>query len=254
MTWFIGQKRIRQELNFLITAAGLGENYNVLFNAPSGMGKTTLGFVLAVKLIGDDFNYQPVPSPDGSVVITNHRVQFLDEIHLLKPPENIYGDMDSGDKFFIFATNRIADLPEAFMNRCLEFQFDPYTDSEIILIYQKSLKFELADEFYGELVKLSRVPREIHTICRRLNYILKGHETFSDFQNILHSVMGYTNSLSPHELAYIEALKAMDGKAGLRTISALLTLPEEYITRVVEPGLLLKKKIQITRGGRKLNE
>lgn len=248
MVWFVGQERIRRELDYLIMAAGMGENYNVLLNAPSGMGKTTLGFILAVKIADDNFTHQ-IPQ-DGLVRISNRRLQFIDEVHLLSPPELLYGALDKGDKFFILATNSAGKLAEPLLNRCLEFQFDPYTSNEIKFIYEKSLRFHLENEFYEELVKISRVPREIHAISRRLNYIMKGNETFAEFENILQSIMGFQNSFSPHEIAYLEVLRDMDGKASLKTLAAVLSLEEEYLTRVIEPPLLIKKKIKITGRGR----
>lgn len=127
----------------------LYEQQPLLIYGSSGFGKTMFAEAMGAKTIdttqlrGDRLNtiLKPIKeSEDGEIL-------FLDEIHSLQPKilEGLYKIIDKGTFYdkelcmdlpipkvrFIFATNILTPLPEAFKNRCRFVELQEYTQEEL---------------------------------------------------------------------------------------------------------------------------
>jgi len=252
---FIGQGAILNELNYLLTAIDNGENFNVLFRAPSGYGKTTLGLI-CLKRLGLDTSFYYIPE-DGKLnyFYPNRRFHFLDEIHTLVNPETIYPTLDDGNYTFFLATNESGNLKEPLVNRCIELIFAPYTEEERLQILKTYLQHELSDEFLQEILNRTTTPRNIRNTCRRLDYIINSvgvPNSFEELNNILEGVMQIrTGGLTNLDRIYLNFLEEV-GRASLQTLIYGTGLDKNTILRDIEPRLLYTKVIKITSKGREL--
>ena len=131
------------------------EQQPLLIYGSSGYGKTTFAEALGARTIdttqfrGDRINsiLKPIKeSEDGEIL-------FFDEIHSLpgKVLEGLYKVIDKGTFYdtelgidlplpkvkYIFATNILNPLPEAFKNRCKFVELQKYSESELMEIVHK---------------------------------------------------------------------------------------------------------------------
>ncbi len=125
------------------------EQQPLLIYGSSGFGKTMFAEAMGARTIdttqlrGDRLNtiLKPIKeSEDGEIL-------FLDEIHSLQPKilEGLYKIIDKGTFYdkelcmdlpipkvrFVFATNILTPLPEAFKNRCRFVELQEYTEEEL---------------------------------------------------------------------------------------------------------------------------
>ena len=130
----------------------LYEQQPLLIYGSSGFGKTMFAEAMGARTIdttqlrGDRLNtiLKPIKeSEDGEIL-------FLDEIHSLQPKilEGLYKIIDKGTFYdkelcmdlpipkvrFVFATNILTPLPEAFKNRCRFVELQDYTQEELAQI------------------------------------------------------------------------------------------------------------------------
>lgn len=147
----IGQERAK----LAITDWYNFEKQPLLLYGSSGYGKTKLAEDLKCKTIdttqmrGDRLNtiLKPIKeAEDGDIL-------FFDEIHALpgKILEGLYKIIDKGTFYdtelcmdlpipkvrFIFATNILSPLPEAFVNRCKFIELQKYSDEELAEIVHR---------------------------------------------------------------------------------------------------------------------
>ena len=125
------------------------ETQPLLIYGASGYGKTMFAESLGAKTVdttqmrGDRLNSMLKPikeAEDGDIL-------FFDEIHSLQPKvlEGLYKIIDKGTFYdtdlcmdlelpkarFVFATNILSPLPEAFVNRCKFVELQNYTNEEL---------------------------------------------------------------------------------------------------------------------------
>lgn len=130
------------------------EQQPLLIYGSSGFGKTMFAESIGARTIdttqmrSDRLNtiLKPIKeSEDGEIL-------FFDEIHSMKPAvlEGLYKIIDKGTFYdpelcmdlpipkvkFIFATNILSPLPEAFVNRCKFIELQSYSDQELAKIVQ----------------------------------------------------------------------------------------------------------------------
>ena len=130
------------------------ETQPLLIYGASGYGKTAYAESIGARTIdttqmrSDRLNtiLKPIKeSEDGEIL-------FFDEIHSMKPAvlEGLYKIIDKGTFYdpelcmdlpipkvkFIFATNILSPLPEAFINRCKFIELQNYSDQELAKIVQ----------------------------------------------------------------------------------------------------------------------
>ena len=132
------------------------ETQPLLIYGTSGYGKTMFAESLGAKTVdttqmrGDRLNSMLKPikeAEDGDIL-------FFDEIHSLQPKvlEGLYKIIDKGTFYdtdlcmdlelpkarFVFATNILSPLPEAFINRCKFVELQNYSDEELAKIVQRA--------------------------------------------------------------------------------------------------------------------
>ena len=162
------------------------EQQPLLIYGSSGFGKTMFAESLGARTIdttqfrGDRINtiLKPIKeSEDGDIL-------FFDEIHSLpgKVLEGLYKIIDKGTFYdtelcmdlpipkvrFVFATNILNPLPEAFVNRCRFVELSRYSNEELKQIIHKS--YSIDDENALEsIVKASKgVPRTALSIAKSI--------------------------------------------------------------------------------------
>lgn len=162
------------------------EQQPLLIYGSSGFGKTLFAESLGAKTIdttqmrGDRMNtiLKPIKeSEDGDIL-------FFDEIHSLpgKVLEGLYKIIDKGTFYdtelcmdlpipkvrFVFATNILTPLPEAFRNRCKFVELQNYSEEELNQIVQLANP-ALESDAIGPIIKASKgVPRTALSLAKSL--------------------------------------------------------------------------------------
>lgn len=251
---FIGQKHIMNVLAFVLPELyrnpGMGNNF--LFVGPSGYGKTTLALDICNFLANDLFEMYLA---DDKPFALKRRVIFIDEVHRIKLHELLYPHMDSKNHVFVFASNLSGNLPEAFRNRCDEFNFSEYSDDELILMTLEQSTFKISTENALKIVDAGqRNPRIIGKLMVNLGLYFSNHPELDtskvDFSEILENVFLIEDGLDVACRNYIDVLERVGKRASLTLLKNLLHFDTETITNRIEPVLLRKGLIIITSKGR----
>jgi Holliday junction resolvasome RuvABC ATP-dependent DNA helicase subunit len=172
----------------------LYEQQPLLIYGSSGFGKTMFAESLGAKTIdttqlrGDRLNtiLKPIKeSEDGEVL-------FFDEIHSLQPKilEGLYKIIDKGTFYdkelcmdlpipkvrFIFATNILTPLPEAFKNRCRFVELQEYTEEELAEIVHLSNP-DLNPDSIPPIIRASKgVPRTALSLAKSMKAGMKSEK------------------------------------------------------------------------------
>lgn len=256
---FIGQERIKRELQAILKdVIDLNANLNILFRAPSGCGKTTLGLLILWNLGIENCVYY-VPDNDGLIYFNkDKRFHFIDEIHTLKNPETLYQLMDSGEYCFFLASNESGILKEPLRNRCINFIFDAYTKEEMSQIVTSNLKnWGLSDNMIEVICECSRnTPRVAKVLCQRLDHVFRNifyPKTTDELRKLLNEIIDIkSDGTTRQDLIYLQFLENAGGRASLDAISYGTGIDKATILSEIEPFLLYKRKIRITSRGRTL--
>lgn len=251
---FIGQDRIVNEVDILLQEMKLGKNYNILFRAPSGYGKTHLALLMAAKLGWKENCAYYLCTEDNFNIILTKRIHILDEIHLTRNPEFLYPLMDSNNFIFILCTNESGVLKEPLSNRCINFIFEKYSDNEMLELVSENLnKYGLSQEILKYITEKSRgVPRYAVTLCKRLDYFFKYKgvpSNIKSIENIVNDMGIFKGGFTVQDRIYLNALER-SGRMSLDNLSRLTNIDKATILRDIEPFLLEKNLIRITSRGR----
>lgn len=255
----VGQTRLLTESSILLR--GLieqGKGINLLLRAPSGYGKTKFGMEIAKYTSGGvSFGYY---SGDSGTEPPGCNTVFYDEVHKKTDIEYMYPEMDSKKRFLIFASNHDANLEEAFMNRCINMIFDPYTDEDLYTIIKQYLDPNLSRKHMDYIILTGgRNPREILQLVLRINlyhtsYGVEEIESYEGFKNVMKTIFGVDNGFDAVSLRYIMTLKKVGGLASLLTIASMMHVDQNTLKMQIEPKLLDRNVIRITSRGRSLIE
>lgn len=254
---FIGQPHIMNQLKVILpTLHQTGEGACILLRGPSGWGKTTMAFGICNYLANGEFSFY---LGNNFSLNKKHRVHFIDEVHLLQNPEILYPIIDSMEYVFVLATNDVAIVPEALVNRSMEFIFDQYSKEELRDICKTHVLGDLPVEFLDYIIDSSGGnPRIIKGLMKRINMFylnspqrIKGID-LNGFKKIMEDIFGIVDGLDVTCARYLEALQSVGGTASLQTLSTMLHIDKGSLQYHAEPILLYKNRIKITNKGRSL--
>jgi Holliday junction resolvasome RuvABC ATP-dependent DNA helicase subunit len=250
---FIGQENIKTELNYILSDIRNGINHNILFRAPSGYGKTRLGFLCMVSLGGLTECDYCIPK-DGMIFFNEKkRIHFIDEVHTLANPEEIYPYLDSEKFTFFLMSNESGSLKEPLRRRCIQLIFSKYTDEELARIVDLYLP-NSPEILIKNLIGFS--PGEIKVICDRLSIISRNGNIQLNEENslnLLNNILNIKDGLTNLEEVYMNYLRTVK-ISSLNNIIGSTHLDKETVLFEIEPRLLYNGLISITSRGRKIKE
>lgn len=255
--YFIGQPHIMKELSYILPYLhSTRDGMNVLIRGPSGWGKTRMSFMICNYLTGGEFSYQLA---DKFSFDERYRVHFVDEVHLLQTPEVLYPIMDSGKYVILLATNDAALLTEALVNRCTQFNFEPYSIEDLREITQSCLNSKVQNSILDYIIESGgNNPRVTKNIVSRLNIMLYtvptllSKVTIDEFRVLMEASFGIRDGLDTLCYRYVEGLRNLGGTASLQTLGTYLHTDSNTLRFYVEPVLLYKNLIRISSKGRSL--
>jgi holliday junction DNA helicase RuvB len=288
---FVGQKRLVDNLGVYVKAARArgGPLDHVILFGPPGLGKTTLGFILAEELgVKIHVAHAPAIEHRGQLAAILTKIEprdviFIDEIHRLSSvvEENLYTAMEDcridivqGDGpmaaaftmklepfTLIGATTRTGLLTAPLLSRFgIDARLDYYEPSDLARIVRRSAKIldiEIESAACEEIARRARgTPRIANRLLRRAR----------DFAEVLGD--GRIDARAAREaLARLEVdeagldemnrrfLRAIidtyaGGPVGIEALAATLSEPRDTLEDVIEPFLLQNGFLARTARGR----
>lgn len=237
----------------------LHEQQPLLIYGSSGFGKTMFAESLGARTIdttqmrGDRLNtiLKPIKEAEDGEIL------FLDEIHSLqgKVLEGLYKIIDKGTFYdtdlcmdlpipkvrFIFATNILNPLPEAFINRCRFVELQDYTEAELAQIVHRAYP-EIKNNSIPAIVKAAKgVPR---TALSYAKSIIAGAKTDKvlvinqgEVNRILESRMGVDPStgLNAKEFKIIQKVIERGRLSTTAVANILKTTTQDAQKHYIEP-------------------
>ncbi len=288
---FVGQESLRENLGVMVRSAQKRKAAldHILFSGPPGLGKTTLGLIIARELgVNLHMTSGPALERKGDLAgilsgLEEGDVLFIDECHRLATvvEENLYPAME--DFYFdiiigegssarsmklnlprftlVGATTRAGLVSAPLRDRFgLVARLDYYDVEALTSIVERSariLDLPVTHEGATEIARRSRgTPRIANRLLRRV----RDYAVVHDAEAIDAELAAY--SLTKLEVdsmgfdyldrLYLEALvvKFDGGPAGLETLASCIGEEKDTIEEVVEPYLLQLGFIQKTPRGR----
>ena len=287
---YIGQDQLKKNLGVFIEASKKRNEPldHVLFYGPPGLGKTTLGLIIASEM---ETNIKVTAAPmieksgDLAAILTNLEegdILFIDEIHRLSPAveEILYPAMedfrldiiigsgpaaqtvkiDLPNFTLIGATTRAGMVSNPLRDRFgMNFRLQFYNPDELATILEKaSSKLDKPIERNAAL-EISRRSRGTPRIALRL---LRRVRDFAEVVNETDIALERTqyalnelgindNGFDEMDLRLLKLLVDAKGRAmGLSTLAAALSEDEGTIEDVFEPYLLANGYLERTARGR----
>lgn len=287
----IGQEDIKKSLEVCIRASNKLNRPcpHMLFEGPSGLGKTTFAKILATETGKNvmEINGATISEPSAvikSLITANDGdVIFIDEIHALprKVAELLYMPLednkllipspkskkqDAGavtiplSRFcFIGATTHIGLVPKPLVNRLkLQFNVDYYRDQDIekiLLLTASSNHIPITNSAAKNLSKRCKgIPRLANNYFEWVYNFAVGHDMSSISVDCVERACALygvdKRGLDRNDAKYIEALENASEPLGLNTIASIINVPGETIEDQIEPFLMRIGMIEKTKRGR----
>jgi holliday junction DNA helicase RuvB len=288
---FIGQPKVKESLRIYIDAA-LGRREpldHTLFFGPPGLGKTTLGELIARELgVNIRTTSGPALEKPGDLVstLTNLRqgdILFIDEIHRLRPiiEEFLYPAMEDykidirlseGPKAqtitmpiepftLVGATTRLGMLTPPMRARFgIEMRLNYYPAEDLETIVRRTaevLKVEIDDAGTSEIAKRSRgTPRVANRLLRRLRDFAQVRSGGVINREVAHQALQLLDvdvyGLDDMDARILKTIieKFDGGPVGVSTIGAAIGEDTTTIEEVYEPFLVQNGFLQRTPRGR----
>lgn len=288
---YVGQEDLKRNLRIFIGAAKSREEVldHVLLYGPPGLGKTSLGYIIAHEMEG---NIKLVNGPSiektgdlASLLSTLEPgdILFIDEIHRLPKvvEEILYSamedfklniviskevgasslSMDLPPFTLVGATTRAGDLSAPLRARFgISEKINYYTIEELIGIVKRTAAYfnsSIDDVSAEEIAKRSRgTPRIANRIFRRVrdfaNFEHRSCIDLNDTLNALKALKIDENGLDQVDLNYLKTIKNRfgGGPVGLETIASAIGEETSNLDEVYEPFLLKIGLIDRTQKGR----
>jgi len=276
---YIGQEKIKENLRIVLGAAKKRNEQmeHLLFHGPSGLGKTTLAYLVA-KELGTNIRITSGTALEkagdvGSILtgLSDGDIIFIDEVHRLNKAveEVIYPAMENfkldivigkGNSAktlqidlprftLIAATTKISMLSAPFRSRFgANFRIDFYNQKDIEEIISRSaklLKVDIETEAVKEIASASRfTPRVANRLLKRV----RDFAQINDIEIVTKSVAGKALKMleidekgleeTDRKILSIIATNFDGGPVGLKSIAAAISEEEATIEDVYEPYLM----------------
>ncbi|HEX7175906.1 MAG TPA: Holliday junction branch migration DNA helicase RuvB [Pyrinomonadaceae bacterium] len=276
---YIGQKKVTENLRVFISAARKRRESldHVLLSGPPGLGKTTLGNIIATEM-GAELRSTAGPviekPGDLAAMLTNLQegdVLFIDEIHRLHPAieEVLYPAMEDYQldlmigqgtaarsikldlpKFtLVGATTRAGLITAPLRGRFgIVFHLTVYAHDELELIVRRSAEIlgtEIDDDGAREIARRARgTPRIANRLLRRVRDFAEvehdGRITKVVAGDALNRMEVDTYGLDEVDRKLLLSIidQHHGGPVGLSTLSAMLHEEKESIEELIEPYLI----------------
>ncbi|HEY8429887.1 MAG TPA: Holliday junction branch migration DNA helicase RuvB [Sandaracinaceae bacterium] len=288
---FVGQPQLVENLSIYVKAARAraGALDHVLLYGPPGLGKTTLGYILAEEL-GVDIHVAHAPSIEHkgqlAALLTKLKprdVLFIDEIHRLSPvvEENLYTAMEDfrldvvqGDGpmatawtvrlepfTLVGATTRTGLLTGPLLSRFgIDARLDYYAPEDLARIVRRTaviLGVDITDDACFEIARRARgTPRIANRLLRRARDFA---EVLDDGKLDAAAARRALERLEVDEAGLDEMNRRFlrviietygGGPVGIEALAATLSEPRDTLEDVIEPFLLQQGFLARTARGR----
>ena len=292
---FIGQTELKKNLKVFLAAAKIRKRAldHVLFHGPPGLGKTTLGQIIAREL-GVNFKMTSGPvltkSGDLAAILTSldsNDVLFIDEIHRLSPAveEILYPAMEDFSCDLIVgegsaarslrielkpftlvgSTTRLGLLTTPMRDRFgIPIRLKFYDLKDLVLVVSRAadlLNCKIDKLSAREIAKRSRgTPRIAGRLLRRVIDFATVENDGVVNSLLVESALNRLGvdhfGLDEGDRKYLNLLahEYGGGPVGLDTLAAALSESKDSIEEVLEPYLLQEGMIQRTPRGRSLGK
>ncbi len=292
---YIGQENVKKNLNILVNATKKRKEQleHVLIHGPSGLGKTTLAYLVA-KEFGSGIRITSGSALQkagdiGSILsgLSDGDFLFIDEVHRLNKSieETLYPAMENYNLDIIIgkgtsaktlqiklprftliaATTRISLLSNPFRSRFgVQHRLDFYNQQEIEKILERSarmLKVKAQPEALSVIAKASRFTPRI------ANRLLKRVRDYAQFENspvvtseTAHKALRLLNidelglESTDRDILKTIATQFNGGPAGLKSVAAAIAEEEDTIEDVYEPYLMRIGFLVRTSRGRTITD
>lgn len=287
---FVGQKKVRTQLELLLSAAKKRRTTpdHILLAGPPGLGKTTLSMIVAQELD------KPLHQTSGPAIqhagdlaavlsaLTAGEVLFIDEIHRMARPaeEMLYLAMEDFrvdimvgkgagatsipleiEPFtLVGATTRTGLLPNPLRDRFgFTAHLEYYSDEELYKVVSRAaklLQMQVTDLALHEIAARSRgTPRIANRLLRRVRDYCLVHEREAEIGSVQEALAVYDvdkNGLDRLDRQVLQAIveRFGGGPVGLDTLAVSIGEEAETISSVVEPFLVRMGLITRTPRGR----